>query len=287
MRKINILFGLLAILACFGISCQANSQEYVEKQTKELNFSKAKVFIIKNIFGNINIEGTKSLTGQLEIEEKIKANSKPDYEKAKKELEVKVEQFGDTVLVYISSPYIEFRRRNGKFDYRMDNYDDDYQFHYNFSVKIPENIELIASTINDGDIYVNGINGKLKTDNVNGSIKLDNVSGQTLVMTVNGGIDVNFNKNPDNYCKFKTINGDIKVLCNKYLSADVCYKSMNGEFYTNYAVTAIESKAVKEKEQKGGSTLYKLGNTPQFRIGSGEIKMSFETLNGDMIVKHP
>jgi len=287
MGKINILIMSLTLIASLVFSCKSTAQEHVDKQTKELKFgSTNRVFVLKNIFGDINIEGTSASDGKLEIERKITAEDDSDYELAKKELELKIEYVGDTVLVYISSPDIEFRRRGTKFDYRMEHWNPGYQFNYNFSAQIPKDVQVIASTINDGNISIRGIIGKLDASNVNGSIDIENAEKSVSAITVNGKITVDFNKDPNNKCEFKTINGDINVLCSKNLSADVSYKSMNGDFYSNYEMAPIAPENVKEQKKKGTTTIYKLGHHPQFRIGNGKVKMSFETLNGDMVIKY-
>ncbi len=287
MGKINIISICCALFLLIGCANQVEAQEFKDKQTKELNFtSDIKVFVIKNIFGDVNVEGIAADKGQLDIEQKISADTEANLDKAKKEIEVKVKRFGDTLLVYIYAPDIELRTRKGHFNYHMDHYDRDYEFRFDFSAKVPERIEVIAETINNGDVYVNNIGGKLKVHNVNGSIKVENVADVSDAVTVNGKIEVNFSQNPMRNCRFKTINGDIKVLCEKDLSADINYKSMNGDFYTNYEVKTIESEVTKEKKTKGKTTYFKLGNKPQFRVGEGKIKMTFETLNGDMVVKY-
>ncbi|NJO90839.1 MAG: hypothetical protein HC831_19135 [Chloroflexia bacterium] len=287
MGKINILSMCCALFLLMGCANQVEAQEFKDKQTKELNFtSDIKVFVIKNIFGDVNVEGISSGKGQLNIEKTISADTDVDLEEAKKELEVRIKRFGDTLLVYIYSPDIYLSTRKGHFHYQMEHYERDYEFRFDFSAKVPEKVEVIAETINEGDVYVTNIEGKLGVHNVNGSIKIENVKDVSDAITVNGEVEVSFSENPIRNCRFKTINGDIKVLGKKDLSADINYKSMNGEFYTNYEVKNIESEVTKEKKTKGKTTYFKLGNKPQFRIGDGKIKMTFETLNGDMVVKY-
>lgn len=287
MGKINLLSTLMLIFIFIGCSNPAEGQEFKDKQTKELNFTgETKVFVIKNIFGDVNVDGINTTNGQLAISKTLKANTDEDLAKAKKEVEIRVRKFGDTLLVYIYSPDIELNTRDGRFNYRMDNYREDYEFHFDLAAKVPKNIEVIAETINNGDVFINNIQGKLKAHNVNGSVKAENVVDVASIITVNGDVEVGFSKNPSRNCKFKTINGDIKVYCPKDLSAAINYKSMNGELFTNYEITSVKSEVSKEEKRKGKSIFYKLGSRPHFRIGAGEIKMTFETLNGDMIVKY-
>lgn len=285
-KELGLEFILIVLVLLFS-SCQAAAQEYTDKESKELNFGSGnKVFIIENIFGGITIEGVAGNKGLLETDKTIYAESKADLEKAKNELKVKIENFGDTVLVYLDAPFIEVRRYHGEISYHMDRMIEDYRFHFDFTAKIPKDAEIIVSTINDGDVYVDGISGKMKVRNINGSVELKNILGQASVSTVNGKIVADFQKSPQENCKFKTINGDISIFCDKNLSADVNYKSMNGEFFTNYSISSLEPEIVKETKKIEGSTFYKIGQKPRFRIGNGKIKMSFETLNGDMTIKY-
>jgi len=285
-KKLNLKMILIGIVLLLN-SCKAGAQEYSNKQTSDLNFGPGKkVFIIENIFGSINIEGINGNKGQIEIAETIKANSKSDYEKAKNELKLKIENSGDTVIVYFEAPYIKSNREKGNINYQVNRMDESYKFHYDFVVKIPKDAEVYASAINEGEIKVNGIAGKIDINNINGGIEMKNVQGQTTASTINGKIEIDYFKSPVENCKFITINGDIQVFCDKNLSADVNYKSMHGEFYTNFAISTLEPEIIKETQKIDQSTFYKLAQKPQFRIGNGKIKMSFETLNGDMTIKY-
>jgi hypothetical protein len=278
-----ILIGFALLLN----SCTSNAQEYKNTQTKALNFgSGKKVFVIENIFGSIEIDGMGGNSGTIEIAETIKVSSKANYEKAKSELKLKIENSGDTVLVYFEAPYIKNKRDKGNINYQINRMEDDYKFHYDFVVKIPKDAEVYASTVNEGEISITGISAKMEISNVNGGIEMKNVGGQTSASTVNGKIVIDYVKNPSENCKFNTINGDIQILCDRNLSADVNYKSMNGEFYTNFEILSLEPEVIKETKKIDKTTFYKLAQKPQFRIGGGKIKMSFETLNGDMTIKY-
>ncbi|MFN8256561.1 MAG: DUF4097 family beta strand repeat-containing protein [Bacteroidales bacterium] len=278
-----ILIGLALLLN----SCKAEAQDYKDVQTKELTFgSGKKIFLIENIFGSVTIGGTEGNKGSMEITESIKADSKADYDKAKSELKLKIENAGDTVRVYFEAPYINNRWNKGYKKSGNCKWDINYKFHYDFVVKIPKDAEVYASTVNDGEISVTGIFAKMEINNINGGIELKNVRGQTNASTINGKIKIDYLKVPDEDCKFNTINGDIQIYCDKNLSADVDYKSMNGEFYTNFDIKALDPEVTRETKKIDQSTFYKLEQKPKFRIGTGKIKMSFETLNGNMTIKY-
>jgi hypothetical protein len=287
MRNKSGIRIFLAAFVTLMFSCQTGAQEYSNKETRELNFgSGKKVFVIENIFGSINIVAVEGNKGELDIDQTINTENKADYEKAKDELKVKIEAYGDTVVVFIDAPFIKRKTNHGNFNCDFNDVEKKYRFHYNFVAKIPKDAEVIASTINDGDIHVSGIQGKMKVDNINGGIELNDVQGESCISTINGKIDVSYAQSPVENCNFKTINGDINIYCDKNLSADINYESMNGEFYTNYTIARLEPEIVKETKKMDGSTFYKIGQKSKFRIGNGKIKMSFETLNGDMTIKY-
>ena len=73
--------------------------------------------------------------------------------------------------------------------------------------------------------------------------------------------------------------------CNPDLSAVVSYKSMNGDFYTDFEIEKISSKIEKNNEKSKTGTIYRINNIPRIKIGEGGFQMNFETINGDMTIK--
>ncbi len=275
----------LAILFSLSINVNIKAQEYNDKINKDLSFdTNKKVFVLYNLFGSVNIDGISENKVKLVADRHLEAKDKSSLEKAKTELKLKMEKHGDTIIVYLKSPYIDTRpqkSRNNNWDH-----DDNYSFSFDFVVQIPKDAEIKIHTVNGGDIQVKNIHGKLKANNVNGSISLENITGQTIAHTVNGEITASYASSPAGKSSFKTINGDIKIICDSKLSALVDYKSMHGEFYTNYDIKYLSNKIKKTEKKKHDKTLYHLSHLSQIKIGNGEIELSLETLNGDMTVKH-
>lgn len=278
-------FILLAIVYSLNINGNLKAQEYNDKIKKELSFeTNKKVFVLYNLFGSVNINGVQGNTVKLVADRHLEAEDKTKLDKAKEELKVKMEKHGDTIIVYLKSPYLDTRPRR---NYNNNNrFPDEYSFSFDFDVQLPQDAEIRVSTVNEGDIHVKNIHGKLKANNVNGSISLEDISGQTKAHTVNGKVTANYTSNPDGNSSFKSINGDINIICGNNLSAIVDYQSMNGEFYTNYNIEYLPNKVEKTEKKKNNKTLYHLSHKPQIKIGDGKIKISLETLNGDMTVKH-
>jgi len=285
MKVKKTYFILLAVIFSLSINYNIQAQEYNDKLTKEMAFdTNKKVFVLYNLFGSIDVEGVQGNKVKYVADRHLQADTKSDLEKAKNELKVKMEKHGDTIIVYLKSPYIDTRPRKNR--YNNWNFQDEYSFSFDFDVQVPQDAEIKVFTINEGDIHVKNIHGKLKANNVNGSISLKGISGQTKAHTVNGKVTVSYVANPAGNSSFKSINGDINIVCDKNLSAIVDYKSMNGEFYTNYNIKYLPNKVKKTEKKKSNKSLYHLSHKPQIKIGEGKIKLSLETLNGDMTVRH-
>ena len=149
-----------------------------------------------------------------------------------------------------------------------------------FRIRVPSNVNIAISTINEGEVTVSNLTSKVIANNINGGIKLDGVSNSVRANTINGDVNINYVKNPGSDCRFYTLNGDINANFRKGLASRVSFKSFNGEFFTN--VNSLESlpiEVAKTKTDKG--TQYKIDGN-QYRIGSGGPHLDFETFNGNV-----
>lgn len=152
-----------------------------------------------------------------------------------------------------------------------------------FTVKVPFGTNLLLSTVNNGDVKVENVKGVVLAGNVNGSIKLTHLERGSEATTINGNVDIEFDRNPDKDCRFYSLNGDINAWFQKGLAADMSFESFNGDFYTN--VDALESlPAAVEKEKRGDGVRYKVSNS-RYKIGKGGVFLDFETFNGNVYLK--
>jgi len=85
---------------------------------------------------------------------------------------------------------------------------------------------------------------------------------------------------------YHTINGNINVTYQPGLSADLQFKSMHGDFFTNFPKAVLLPASVsKVKEKNGEGTVYKLSTKTTVRFGKGGMVFKFETFNGDVYIK--
>lgn len=277
---------LLPVLAGLGLCCAqipALAQEYKQHISKQFTFSKG-VVAIYNLYGSVKVEGYAGDNVIMEIDETISAKDQATVEQGKKEFKLEFEQNADTVMAYISEPWDTRPRR----DYRNWNKDRhiDYKVKLEFTVKVPYNLSLNASTVNEGKLIVRDVYGALRISNVNGSIDIVNAKGTTYAHTVNGPVTVNYLAIPPDASSYYTVNGEMNITYPEALAADLEFKSMNGQFYTDFDNAEVMPTKVEKTLSKGNSgTLYKLSKHSDVRIGAGGKTFKYETLNGNIYIK--
>ncbi len=289
---------ILNIILLMVFAYSVTAQTFSETINKELAFAKVGVentVLVANINGDIHVVGYEGTKVIVEILKKITAKTQSRVEAGKQEIQLGVIDRADTLIFYMQGGCNVF----GKQDWKARNFgtrnkwtynwegnndcDTKYDYKLDFTIKVPYSVNLVLSTINDGDISVENVNGVLKVENINGGIKLKNISREASATTINGNVDIEYSKNPDKPCRFYTLNGDINAWFQKGLTANMAFKSFNGEFYSN--VKSLESlPASVEKEQADGETKYKV-NGNRFKIGSGGALLDFETFNGNVYLK--
>jgi len=275
------------------------AQSFTEKITKELSFEKKGVdnaLIVANINGNIKVTGYDGDKVLVEVTRTMKAKTQERLEKGKAQIKLGVLDRADTIIFYtegLCSRFGKSSKKNGDWThrngwgYQWNDQDDacielaDYTFDY--VIKVPMSVNLLVSTVNQGDLEIENLKGSIIANNVNGSIKLSNISREAIASTINGNVDISYTKNPDKACRFYTLNGDINAWFQKGLSANMSFESFNGELFTN--VPRLESMpvAIEKKETEKGTKFKVNGN--RFKVGDGGVVLDFETFNGDVYVK--
>lgn len=264
-----------------------NAKEFKEHLSKEFTLSKdasGATLFIYNISGFIKVEGYAGNKVLLEMDKTITADDDKILETGKKEFRLAFDQKSDSIIAYIASPYDSRPRRH--WYYGDDRPEIEYDYNVEFTVKVPVNMNLHISTINEGIISVNNVGGNLHVNNVNEEIIIKNAKATTYAHTVNGDVTVSYLINPPEASSYQTINGDIRVSYQADLSADLQFKSMNGDFYTDFpSVQLLPSTVTKAQEKKGDGFVYKLNTKTAVRFGRGGKTFKFETLNGNVYIK--
>jgi hypothetical protein len=285
MKKLFIL--LFLVIGIVSIVPEINAQEFREHISKEfalMGDAAENTLFIYNISGLLKVEGYSGNKVLFEIDKTLSADNDRILETGKREFKLGYEQISDSIFVYIAEPFDSRPNRNRLY------YNDDqvieYHFNVDFTVKVPYNINLRISTINNGAISVRNVTGRLHLSNVNRGISVTGAKNTTYINTVNGDISVSYLKNPPEQSSYRTINGNINISYQPDLSADFQFKSMHGDFFTDFpAAESLPGVVRKSREIKDGEMVYKLNTGTCVRFGKGGRIFKFETINGNVYIK--
>lgn len=283
----------ISVMLCHS----AWAQTFTEKITREFVFEKPaehNALVVANIHGGIKVTGYDGDRIVVEVTKTIKAKSDDRLEKGRREVQLGVMDRADTIVLYITEGCSEFRLtsrdgysgRRGAWGYQSVHPQEcnlPYDYQMEFVVKVPHAVNLVLNTINAGDVVVEQVNGSINAGNINGSIRLADLTNSVEAHTINGDVDIQYDTNPEQECRFYTLNGDINAMFRPALSAKLTFESFNGHFYTN--ITRLENLPQEVvKASRGDGLRYKItGN--QFKIGQGGPLLEFETFNGNVYLK--
>ena len=284
MKPLLMLF--FSTLLCFPSRAQSP-----EEITRTLRFDASdapRTLVLKNIEGHVRIIGDQGDDVRLTAQKTIRAHRREDRARAEAEVQLVTEVYGRVAWVYLEAPYIQVERHGDDLHYDMHRRDDDYQVRYDFTVRVPARIDLRVSTVNEGDVSVEHVQGHTLTlNNVNGDIRGSDISGTTHARTVNGEIAMAYAAPPTEASTYRTINGDIRLHFPEDLSADVRFKSMHGDLFTDFPDLAyLPAQVSTDRSRSGAQTTYRIDKSTQVRIGEGGPRLDLEVLNGSVYLRH-
>jgi DUF4097 and DUF4098 domain-containing protein YvlB len=236
------------------------------------------VVIVDDVFGSIRVTAHDRNVVELTAVETVTGDLRADLDRARAEVELRKQQEPGRVAFRV--------RRVGDSSSCECGWNRwiDYVVKYDIELRVPRDAGVDLSTVNDGDIVVDGVRGGFEVANVNGAIRLSGLRGSGKVHTVNGKIEARFDAAPLAATSFKTVNGEIEATFPANLAADVETKTMHGEIYTDFDVQPIARDAVAETSRDGRRYTFRRPSAA-IRIGAGGPTYSFETLNGDILIR--
>ncbi|OJJ18290.1 hypothetical protein BKI52_26070 [marine bacterium AO1-C] len=281
-----VKLGMIVLLVAFGtVTIQAQKSTETIKKT----MPKAQVLLIDNINGSVMVKGGKGNSIDLTATKTIVGDTQKDVANGKSKVSLVIFRENDTLVAHIKTPNLTYgRNRNNKrgFGYEWDDWNKQkgYDFKFDIQVNVPENTHLIVRTVNRGDIEVTNTKASLKVTNVNGSVYLKNIAGATKARTINGQLEANYTRVPEKNSSYYALNGNIRVKYPGNLSADLRFKSFNGDFYTDYDVKQLPTKVISKTASEGKTKIYKVDEFTSVRVRKGGKVFKFETLNGNIYV---
>jgi len=284
MKRLTLILALVPLFA-FGQRYRDGRSWRIEDSEKSqrsfsLSGGEAPRLLVDNINGYVHVTGYSGSTVQVAVNKRLYAVNDSAMVEAKRDVKLDMNQQGNFVRLYVDGPP---RTPNGT-NYRGDDYYG-YRVSFVYDIQVPAGTELVLKTVSDGNIEVKKTTGNFEVSGVNGGIDMQEVAGAGTVRTVNGPVKVGFTRNPAKECEFRSVNGTIDVYFQPNLSADLTFKTVNGGIYTDFATSGLPLQPA-QAERRDGKFLYRSHGFTGVRIGSGGPELSFETLNGEVLIKN-
>ena len=270
------------VLACLSVAAAFGfAQNFEDKSTEHRSYSGARELIVDNITGSVEVTASAGGSIEVDVEKILSAWSQDRLTLAKKDISLAERREGGLVELMVDGP---FRCHCADNSTHFDGHDL-YEFTYNFKIRVPRETKLDLRTVNHSGITVTGTSGDFRVRNVNGGIEMRDVSGSGSVSTVNGPVTVTFAENPKASTSFKSVNGTLDVAFRPGLNADAKNKTMNGSVFTDFPVSALPV-AAQAPEHRDGMVVWRSNRASSLRIGNGGPELSFETLNGQVLIRN-
>jgi hypothetical protein len=154
-------------------------------------------------------------------------------------------------------------------------------------VEVPARTSLHVSTVNNGSITVDGVEGELEIRNVNGPITLTNVAGSVVAHTVNGPLMATLVRvAAQKPMAFSSFNGNVDVTLPAGTKANLKLRSDQGEVFTDFDVDLKTTAAapVEGRDQRGKFRI-EVNRSIYGAINGGGPDFELRTFNGNIYVR--
>lgn len=249
------------------------------QNTKEYNANNIAAIFISNVNGSVDIIGGDRTNVMVETSDYKMKNANTLHEFMYNDTLVIVMEDKNFTAEQCDSDYSfpgNIRQRNCNRNYNPD--------HINITVKVPHDLMVKASTINDGVIKIENVSNSITAKNINGDIRINRARKVHEAHTINGDLNIDFISQPLLSGKYYTLNGDLTLKVPKSFNAELSFKSFNGDFYSD--IDNLKFKESKtEKVDSRRRFHIKADNKTYMTAGNGGVELALETFNGDAILK--
>ena len=148
------------------------------------------------------------------------------------------------------------RRCNEGGDYRMNGVKKN-DVAVRFTVQLPHNISINASTVNGG-LQIDGVSAPVEAATVNGRIAVNTSTGPVQATTVNGSIEAIMQSLTSGDVRLSTVNGSVSAGLPAQINANIDAETVNGRVETDFPVKItgkISTRHLRGTIGNGGPTL--------------------------------
>lgn len=153
---------------------------------------------------------------------------------------------------------------------------------------VPTRVNLKLSTVNGGEIVVEGVQGEVEANNVNGSIELTNVAGAIVAHSTNGRVTATIRQiTPDTPMAFTSLNGNVDVTLPATVKANLKLRTDNGDIYSDFeiALRPDAARTVVGGRQSNGRYRVEIDKSLYGSVNGGGPEFELRTFNGNVYLR--
>jgi DUF4097 and DUF4098 domain-containing protein YvlB len=197
-------------------------------------------------------------------EVKLEAVKTADDKERLADVEIRIDARKDSIS--IETNYDSWKRNNGN---GWKNYG---KLNVDYRLTVPRNAVLDEVETVNGSVNITGSNNLTKASTVNGQVIATNLRGTAELSTVNGTIEANFDQlQSSSRINLDTVNGQVNLVIPSDANATVKADTLNGRIENDFGLPVRKGEYV-------GRDLYG-------RIGSGEVQIKLNSVNGGLYIK--
>ena len=243
-RKRALLLAPVLAITCAALPAWAEAREEFHKtvpMNADGNFS------LKNVNGGVTI----SAWDRKEIQ--IDAVKTADSEGKLREARIEVAGSGHSVDV--KTKYPDHTNNNpAKVEY---------------TIHLPRGANLLAVETVNGDIHVDGPQGRIKASTVNGKVEVWNAAEELELNSVNGEVKASLSSAGKSHVKLNVVNGSVAIALPASANAHVKASTVTGDIHSDLPLEVEKSK-------------YAPGASVDGNLGSGGATIELESVNGSI-----
>jgi hypothetical protein len=154
-------------------------------------------------------------------------------------------------------------------------------------IKVPQNTARIdVGSINDGDVTVSDVSGKIEVHNVNGGITATGISGSVVANTVNGDIIVKFKSvDASAAMAFSNLNGKIDVTLPADTKANLKLKCDRGDMFTDFDIDVDKTRPKVETKNEDHFHQVKIDDWVLGKINGGGSQIEMQSQFGSIYIR--
>jgi hypothetical protein len=156
------------------------------------------------------------------------------------------------------------------------------------TIQVPIRTSLNLSTVNNGDIVIERVDGDMEVNNTNGAVTLSEVSGTVVAHALNADVTASFVRLSGKPMSFSSLNGNLDVRLPATVKANLRLETNNGEVYSDFPIDILApsfEKTTEDNRSTGGKYRIKIEQAMIGRLNGGGAEISFKTFNGSIYLR--